>query len=72
MTEKTAPAGQLPGLVNEGLVTIAAAGEFLGLSRATLYALMDRGELAYCKIGGARRIPRKALVALAERNLVAG
>jgi excisionase family DNA binding protein len=59
-------------LVADGLVSVSEAGKFLNLSRATLYVLMERGELPYCKIGGARRIPRKALVELAERSLVAG
>jgi excisionase family DNA binding protein len=61
-----------PGsLMAEGLMRVADATRFIGLSRATLYLLMDRGDLPYCKIGGARRIPRKALVELAEKNLVA-
>jgi excisionase family DNA binding protein len=59
-------------VVGDGLVTVAEACKFLGLSRATLYVIMDKGDLQYCKIGGARRIPRRALVALAEQSLVAG
>jgi excisionase family DNA binding protein len=58
------------GLVADGLVSVAEACKFLGLSRATLYVLMDKGELAYCKIGGSRRIPRRALTGLAEKSLV--
>jgi excisionase family DNA binding protein len=57
-------------VVGAGLATLAQAGEFLGLSRATLYNLMESGQLPYCKIGGARRVPRRALVELAEKNLV--
>jgi excisionase family DNA binding protein len=59
-------------VVDAGLVTIAEASKFLGLCRASLYVLMERGELAYCKIGGARRIPRKSLIDLAEKCLVVG
>jgi predicted DNA-binding transcriptional regulator AlpA len=33
-------------LVEEGLLKVTEAAEFLRLSRATLYSLMDRGELA--------------------------
>lgn len=33
----------------------------LGLSRSTLYGLMERGELGYVKVGGSRRIPDLAL-----------
>ena len=57
-------------LVVDGLVAIGEAEKFLGLGRSTLYALMGKGELPYVKIGRARRIPRKALVELATRNLV--
>jgi excisionase family DNA binding protein len=57
-------------LVGEGLVSVAEACAFLGVSRSTCYVLMDDGELPYCKIRGARRVPRKALVALAEKSLV--
>lgn len=57
-------------VLNEGLATITDAMRFLSVSRAALYALMARGELPYCKLGRSRRIPRRALVALAERLLV--
>ncbi len=59
-------------LVADGLVSLGEAAEFLGVSRSTLYVLMDNGCLKYCKIGGARRIPRRALVELAERSLRGG
>jgi excisionase family DNA binding protein len=63
--------GQEPiSVVEEGLVSVADACKFLGLSRATVYVLMDQGVLRYCKIRGARRIPRRALVDLATRALV--
>jgi excisionase family DNA binding protein len=57
-------------LVEGGLLTIAQAEEFSGLSRSGLYSLMERGALAYVKLGKRRLIPRRALVALAERGLV--
>jgi excisionase family DNA binding protein len=63
-------AENLAGLMSDGLTSVSEAGRFLGLSRTTLYELMDTGELPYCKIGGARRVPRRALVELAERALV--
>ncbi|HEX6507757.1 MAG TPA: helix-turn-helix domain-containing protein [Chloroflexota bacterium] len=43
---------------------------FLQVSRSTLYGLMDGGELAYVKIGKARRIPWTALISLVKRNTV--
>ncbi len=59
-------------LVADGLVRVAEAQEFSGLSRSKLYELMEAGDLAYVKIGRARRIPRRALIELAARNLTGG
>ena len=59
-------------LVQDGLVTVVDAMRFTGLSRTTIYALMETGQLAYAKIGRARRIPRRALVELAATNLRGG
>lgn len=58
------------GVMAEGLMDVAEAGEFLGVSRMTLYRLMDAGKLGYVKIGRARRIPKRALVELAEQNWI--
>ena len=43
--------------VDEGFASVLEAGEFLRLSRAKVYGLMDAGELMYAKFGKARRIP---------------
>lgn len=59
-------------LVRDGLLTITEAIAFLRLSRSTLYSLMDVGELAYIRIGRARRIPGSALVDLAATRLKGG
>ena len=56
-------------LVGDGLLTVSEAIAFLRLSRSTLYTLMDAGELAYVRIGRARRIPRQALIKLAAAHL---
>jgi excisionase family DNA binding protein len=64
--------GAETSVVADGLVSVAEACEFLGVSRSSLYVLMDKGSLKYCKIGGARRVPRRALVELAERSLRGG
>ncbi len=57
-------------LLNEGLLSINAAAAFVGLSRSRLYELMDKGELAYCKLGGRRLVPRAGLMKLAAASLV--
>jgi excisionase family DNA binding protein len=59
-------------LMTDGLMSVGGACQFLGLGRSSVYKLMDEGSLPYCKIGGARRIPRRALIALADRALVGG
>lgn len=59
-------------VVADGLLTIEDAMQFLAVSRATVYAIMDAGHLAYVKVGRCRRIPRKALVAYAAANVAGG
>ncbi len=49
-----------------GFARISEAVEFLAVSRATIYKLMDAGQLAYAKFGGARRIPWAKLIEYAE------
>ena len=56
-------------IVSQGLMRVAEVQEFLGLSRASVYQLMDRGQLPWAKLGRARRIPRQAVVDLAARSL---
>jgi excisionase family DNA binding protein len=57
-------------LIDDGFVTVPEGAKFLSVSRAKVYALMDQGQLAFCKFGKSRRIPRKALREYAERCLV--
>ncbi len=59
-------------LVADGLLTVREAEDFLRLSRSSVYALMDHGELAFVKLGRSRRIPRRALVELAASGLQGG
>ena len=56
----------------EGFAKIEEAMHYLNLSRASVYSLMDRGELRYAKFGRSRRIPRQALRDYARRSLVGG
>jgi excisionase family DNA binding protein len=51
----------------EGLLTVTNAAKLLSLSRATLYQLMDSGQLSYVKIGGSRRIKKAEVLALIGR-----
>jgi excisionase family DNA binding protein len=59
-------------MVEDGLVTVKEAAAFLSISIAKVYGLMGGGELCYIKLGRSRRIPRRALVELATKNLVSG
>ncbi len=65
-------ASEQQALVADGLMTVKEAAEFLRLSRSSVYALMDHGELAFVKLGRRRRIPRRALVELAASGLRGG
>jgi excisionase family DNA binding protein len=60
-------------MVQDGFADVPEAQRFLGgLSRATLYNMMDARQLPYAKFGRRRMIPWHALRAYAARNLVAG
>lgn len=59
-------------LVTDGLMRVSEVGRFLGLSRSSVYQLMNRGELPWAKLGRARRVPRRAVVELAARCLRGG
>lgn len=61
---------QADALLGDGLETPKGAAAFLKISVAQLYRLMESGALPYVKIGRSRRIPRRALIELAARNLV--
>lgn len=50
-------------LAQDGLISVKDACKFLAVSRATAWKLMDRGELPFVRVGGSRRIPRRALTA---------
>ncbi len=72
MTTKSEPAvsRDVSPIMADGFIDVVEAGKFLGLSRATIYQLMDKGELPYCKFRKSRRIPRRALVEYAQSCLV--
>lgn len=57
-------------LVESGLVRISDCCRFLGISRSTLYEIMDAGKLPYVKIGRSRRIPQQAMKEFAASRLV--
>ncbi len=59
-------------MVRDGLVTIEAAMEFLDISRASLYRLINEGALPTVKLACARRVPRRALVKFAANHVVGG
>jgi excisionase family DNA binding protein len=57
-------------LVANGLATVPQACEYLKISRAKLYVLMDAGDVRFCKLGKSRRIPWNTLRELAAAALV--
>jgi excisionase family DNA binding protein len=59
-------------VVADGTVDIAEACRLTGLGRTFLYSLMDRGELAYCKMGKRRLVPRAEINRVLAESLVVG
>ena len=59
-------------LVADGLLSVKACALFLGVSRSTVYQMMDAGLLCYAKLGRSRRIPKRAIIELAARELRGG
>jgi len=71
----------LEQLLADGAMSVREAAEFSGLSRTTLYRLMEQidettggPKLPYIKMGhgGRRLIPKRALVKLMAEHLVIG
>ena len=56
-------------LVKEGLSSVSESASYLGVSRSTVYMLMETGRLPYVKIGRSRRIPKQALIDFVKANL---
>lgn len=52
------------------LLTVQEAAMMLTLSRSMVYNLMERGHLAYVKIGRTRRIPVQEVERLVRESLV--
>ena len=63
-TEATTPAPAT------GYARISQACEYLAICRASIYILMESGELPSAKFGGARRIPWAALHEYGKRCTV--
>jgi excisionase family DNA binding protein len=57
-------------MIEDGAFAIPEAQRFSTLSRATIYNLMESGELPYIKMGRRRAIPRRALIEMMSRGLV--
>lgn len=53
------------------LLTVQEVALMLTLSRSMVYNLMERGSLAYVKIGRTRRIPVQEVERLVRESLVA-
>jgi excisionase family DNA binding protein len=56
-------------LVEEGMMSVGEAMEFLSISRSHLYELMNKREIPWAKIGRSRRIPRSFLVSFVAASL---
>jgi excisionase family DNA binding protein len=57
-------------LVRDGLDRVPDVARFLKVCVAQVYRLMEAGDLPYVKLGKSRRVPHRAVVELAAKNLV--
>jgi excisionase family DNA binding protein len=64
------PAGRKLEMVRDGLDKVVEVARFYRVSVAQVYAMMQRGTLPFVKLGRSRRIPHRAVLELAARNLV--
>jgi excisionase family DNA binding protein len=66
--------GRTPIAPTEGalLLSVAEAAKTLGISRGSLYELVNGGEIRSLQIGRRRLVPREALVEFIDRNTRAG
>jgi excisionase family DNA binding protein len=60
---------QYDQLIAGGFKGAPEVAKFLGVSRGTIYSLMDDGTLPSVRIGKARRIPWNGVLQLVRRNL---
>lgn len=58
-------------LLSDGLLTIRQAAAFLQVGRASVYRMMEAGNLRFVCLPGqrSRRIPKRALIEFASRGL---
>ena len=56
-------------IVRDGCVSVKEAASFLGISKSTVYQLMESGELRYVRLGGRRLVPRRLLTQLLAQHL---
>jgi excisionase family DNA binding protein len=59
-----------PKVNRVGLATVPEVAEFLSVSRAKLYLMMDAGHLAYVKLGKSRRVRWSDVDHLVTENTV--
>jgi excisionase family DNA binding protein len=72
MTNLNLAEGEAREVVDAGFAGVAEAQRYLGgVSRSTLYNIMDAKELTYAKFGRRRMIPWTALRQYAAQRLVA-
>jgi excisionase family DNA binding protein len=57
-------------VIRDGFAEVAEAQQYLKLSRATIYSLMESKQLAYARFGRTRRIPWRSLYEYAAGHLV--
>ncbi|GEM_PF-5966407 len=69
MKEKKKPEKGKPAAVARGFLTVDGAAEFMGISRRSVYRLMDMHAISYCLVRLAKSTRRRIAVAECERYM---
>lgn len=54
---------------DEGLLSVTQAAHYMGITRPTVYRLMEAGELPFTRVGRCRRIPKRSIINYLQRNM---
>ena len=57
-------------LLEEGTLTLRDAAKHVGISKASIYTLMNAGRLPWVKLGRRRLIPRRAISSVLVSGLI--
>jgi excisionase family DNA binding protein len=67
----SAAAAESGDVLDAGFMSVPECADFLRVSRSKIYLMMGQGKLPFAKFGKSRRVPRRALMQLAQECMTA-